>query len=158
MHSLRNLPYTFVISYKSLEEKLMGLRLFFLDDDAIQNEILNEYLSLIDIPHKAKFEQYGGEGIEYLKNCSREDFPQVFFVDLMMPRMDGYEFLEELEKILDHKNVNPSVYFLSSSVSQVDRQNAKKYSILKDFITKPLKVGKFKALISDEHALRYPIE
>ncbi|MEZ5008169.1 MAG: response regulator [Chitinophagales bacterium] len=133
----------------------MEIRLFFLDDDLIQNEIFNEYLTMFDIPYDAKFTESGYKAVEFLKSCSKEEFPQVFFVDLMMPQMNGWEFLTALETIIKEKSVDPSIYLLSSSVSNVDKEKAKNYTILKSFITKPLPVKNFKKLLQDEYSLRY---
>ncbi|WP_047416566.1 two-component system response regulator [Cellulophaga sp. Hel_I_12] len=67
---------------------------------------------------------------------SEEKLPDVIFLDLNMPTMDGWEFLDEFVK-LPIKN-RPKVFIVSSSIDQKDIQKALSYAIVEDFIAKPL--------------------
>jgi len=65
-----------------------------------------------------------------------EKLPDVIFLDLNMPIMNGWEFLDEFTK-LPIKN-KPKVYIVSFSIDQQDVQKSQTYDIVKDFIEKPL--------------------
>ena len=74
-----------------------------------------------------------------LKIKSSESIPDVILLDLNMPIMDGWQFLDEclknklLEKI--------PIYIVSSSVDSRDIEKAKKYKIVNNYIIKPFSVS-----------------
>jgi len=70
--------------------------------------------------------------------------PDILFLDIFMPNMNGWEFLQQLEE----KKVAVKVYMLSSSVDKNDQNRAKKYSIVQDFISKPLSYKTLKAVLN----------
>jgi len=61
-----------------------------------------------------------------------------------MPNMNGWEFLQHLEE----KKVAVKVYMLSSSVDKNDQDRARKYSIVQDFISKPLSYKTLKEVLN----------
>tara|TARA_R110002049_G_scaffold308561_1_gene512935 strand:- start:366 stop:761 length:396 start_codon:yes stop_codon:yes gene_type:complete len=65
-----------------------------------------------------------------------EVLPEVIFLDLNMPIMDGWEFLEEFGKLPNVQNIK--IFILSSSIDSRDIEKAKQYYIVNDFIAKPL--------------------
>lgn len=81
------------------------------------------------------------DGKEALTNLSSiirsgEKCPEVIFLDLNMPIMNGWQFLDEFIK-LDIKD-KPTIFIVSSSIDSRDFEKAKEYEIVKDFIVKPL--------------------
>jgi CheY-like chemotaxis protein len=60
--------------------------------------------------------------------------PQIIFLDLNMPVMNGWDFLD----VLQRKNIKLDVYILTSSVDPNDKKKAEKYENVKGFLTKPL--------------------
>lgn len=90
--------------------------------------------------------QNGKEALEVLVPLieSEQECPEVIFLDLNMPIMDGWEFLEEFGKLPEKKDVR--IYILSSSVDSRDMERAKNYSMVNGFIAKPLTNVKIKEL------------
>lgn len=91
----------------------------------------------------------GQEAIDYLKEISgnRELLPDIILLDLSMPVMDGWEFLEEY--ILLEPNIGKKIklFIFTSSISPHDMERAKNISVVSDFIVKPLLKEKYAELL-----------
>ena len=124
------------------------LHILIIDDDEINNFIAAK---LIDkIPPKAKVSTCvnGQEGINFVKNKlnNQNEFPDIIFLDINMPLMNGWEFLEEYEQIKNYIKKKVTINMLSSSVYNDDITKAETYTTVNKFISKPLTVDKIKDL------------
>lgn len=75
------------------------------------------------------------------------NLPDVILLDLNMPIMDGWQFLDELVKIPNAERI--PIYIVSSSVDRRDIDKAKTYKIVNNYIIKPFSVAKIKDLIEE---------
>jgi CheY-like chemotaxis protein len=125
-------------------------RLLFIDDDEINNFILQELfadeedLSLTffsDSP--AAYEQ-----LRSLAANAPEQLPDIIFMDIKMPILDGFEFLDRLqdEGFLNDKPVD--IFLLSSTLDSRDVQRATSYASIRELVTKPLTVEKYRSLMA----------
>ncbi|HMV45843.1 MAG TPA: response regulator [Leptospiraceae bacterium] len=82
----------------------------------------------------------GQDAIEFLKeNTDKEEIlPEIIFLDLSMPILDGWGFLDEYLFIKPKLNKKIELFILSSSVSPHDVERAKKNLDVSDFIIKPM--------------------
>jgi len=80
----------------------------------------------------------GQEGVECLESFLEENkkLPELIFLDLNMPVLDGWGFLDAFNE--SFKDLNIKIYILSSSIDSRDLERSKEYSLVKDFIAKPL--------------------
>ncbi len=78
---------------------------------------------------------------------TKKDLPEVVFLDLNMPVMDGWGFLDELTKLDLPKKI--AVYVVSSSIDIRDEQKSKEYDMVVDFISKPLTTEKLRQLLDE---------
>ena len=125
-----------------------NLQILIIDDDEINNFIAAK---LIDkIPPKAVVNTClnGQVGLDFVKSKlqNQEEMPDIIFLDINMPVMNGWEFLEEFEKIKDQINKKISINMLSSSVYNDDINKAETFNTVNKFISKPLTVDKIQEL------------
>jgi CheY-like chemotaxis protein len=62
----------------------------------------------------------------------------MIFLDIDMPLMDGFQFLDEFDKMSDYIKNNISIIMLTSSINPQDLSKAKKSNYVKKYINKPL--------------------
>ena len=120
-----------------------------IDDDSIYKYTILKTIEEVSTVKKVHVFNDGEEGLEYISNNIEDAsaLPDVIFLDLNMPYMDGWEFLEMfsgLQKGLPKKIV---IYIVSSSVSAVDIEKAKEYSTVTDYIVKPVSIDDFKKIL-----------
>lgn len=88
--------------------------------------------------------------LDYLAEVSKSSkSPQqiLVFLDLNMPGMDGFEFLEELKQ-KPFKGLELDIILLSSSINNRDRARAEQYTLY-DYLEKPLSHPKLKVIFQD---------
>lgn len=107
------------------------IKIVLIDDDPISTFVTEKLIHKnIKIPCQIfTFDN----AIEALKNIYTIE-PNYLFLDLNMPEMTGWDFLEEFEP--NHKN--PEIYILSSSVDERDISKAGEYRQVKKYLSKPL--------------------
>jgi CheY-like chemotaxis protein len=81
----------------------------------------------------------GLDAINFFKTPhADEEIPELIFLDINMPVMNGWEFMEEFVKIRSTIQKKIDIYILSSSTDSVDIQKAKSNPEIRDYIVKPL--------------------
>jgi CheY-like chemotaxis protein len=137
------------ICYTKVIETMSGKRIMLIDDDPlcilISTKIieLNPALKVISFSNAAA-------ALSQLKEwyvSGSEMFPDFIFLDINMPVMDGWQFLEETMKLPDGFRERCNVIMLSSSVNPIDVRKSKEYERVSDFVSKPLTVDKVQSLM-----------
>jgi len=121
-------------------------KILMIDDDEANHFIAQRVLKRLEIEADILFAKHGEEALNIVKEvCQREQCPELILLDINMPVMDGFEFLEELQKSADLSSAAIKIVLLSSSMHHLDVARAKKYPVI-NFIEKPLtpeKLAKF---------------
>lgn len=117
------------------------------DDDEITNFINLNLLEDMQIASKVEITSNGKEAIQFLENnCMESSCPELILLDINMPMMDGFEFLEHFQKLnLKNKNITKMVA-LTTSNNPKDIKKLQEYGVA-SLISKPLTKEKLENLI-----------
>lgn len=79
----------------------------------------------------------GQQALDFISSHRDTDLPEMILLDINMPVMNGWEFLEGLRSRTNH-SYHPRIYLVSSSVDDQDALKATTYPELSSYLTKPL--------------------
>jgi len=124
---------------------------FLVDDDKLFVFLTKKTIEATNFEGAIKEFGDGREAIDYLKEIAgtNEPLPDIIFLDLSMPIMDGWEFLEEYLEIDAAVRKNITLYICSSSISPHDIERAKSIGAVADFIIKPISKEKFIEMLKE---------
>ncbi|WP_158825645.1 response regulator [Mucilaginibacter lacusdianchii] len=107
-----------------------------IDDNYIDNFVTRRILESSNFAEKIVVQQSATEAIEAIR--IGEIKPDVIFLDLRMPLMNGFEFLQEYDKLSEEKKSAKKIFMLSSSLDPVDVKRSSQNKYITQFIHKPL--------------------
>ena len=113
------------------------------DDDPVFKLIARKLFERSGDFFEVTFAENGLEAIELLRATIDEklkSIPDIILLDIEMPIMNGWGFMEEFVKLPEEATQDISVYTVSSSIAQEDKNRTASYPQIKAYITKPLTV------------------
>lgn len=116
---------------------------FVVDDDKIFHFIIRKLLISNNINVEPRFFVNGLQAIEGIKSKldNEEAAPDLILLDINMPILDGWQFLEEFKKLKKRIQKEISIYIISSSDNTVDRNKAEDFKDeIKDYYLKPITI------------------
>ncbi|WMJ74484.1 response regulator [Cytophagaceae bacterium ABcell3] len=120
------------------------------DDDSINNYINERLLKKMNICENIKVLLNGEEAIKHIEQEIAQDnsyTPDLILLDINMPVMDGFEFMEAFKKLDLEKKEKVVIIMLTTSTNPGDMDRVK-HSIASDFINKPLTEDKISGILN----------
>jgi len=114
------------------------------DDNVIDNFINQKMIESSHFAENIHIHSSGKSALEFLKNMerisdtSKRSTPELIFLDINMPMLDGFQFVEEFEKLDSKFIAGIKIIILTSSINPEDEAKSKIYSSVKGYIIKPL--------------------
>ena len=110
-----------------------------IDDEGVDRMIYRRVLNRSKLVDEVIEFEYARDALEYLRGPGR---PQVclIFLDINMPGMNGFEFLEAATAEFGESFADAVVIMLTTSLAPNDVDRSKRYAAVKDYISKPLTV------------------
>lgn len=114
------------------------------DDDPITLMLCKKVIAKANFTGEIESAKDGVEALKFFNTINDDsndgDYPELIFLDLNMPIMDGWEFLDEFSKNLSQAFPKTKIIVLSSSVDPKDINKSKNYPMVLDFLPKPITV------------------
>lgn len=125
---------------------------FMVIDDNSTNNLICKY-TIRKFSDKAEISIFTEpeDALEFIKVAygnSNGDIRTILFLDINMPYMTGWEFLEEFKELKEEIQKQFVIYMLSSSVDERDKEKAKNNPLVSGFYSKPLTIHTIKDLYS----------
>ena len=124
---------------------------FVVDDDKIFHFIIKKLLLNNNINVSPDFFENGLEALEGIKSKldNGENPPDLILLDINMPVLDGWQFLEEFKLLKKILKKEISIYIISSSDNLVDRNRAKEFEDdIKDYYLKPMTIESLNSIFT----------
>lgn len=118
------------------------------DDNEIDNIINEKIIEANSFADNILVYQTGQDALDYLKGHENDEasLPEIVFLDINMPIMDGFQFLEDFEKFSETVLGKCKIIMLSSSISPKDIDRAASSRFVKKYLNKPLNARYLEAI------------
>ena len=110
------------------------------DDDQATNFLHKMVIKKADCTDQIHVELNGEAAINYLSTPKDGVYPSpdLIFLDINMPRMNGWSFLEEYQKLRDEQQGKAVIVMLTTSLNPDDVEQSKKFTEISEFRSKPM--------------------
>ena len=118
------------------------------DDNEIDNIINEKIIEANSFADQILVFQTGQDALDYIRD-HQEDIdilPEIVFLDINMPVMDGFQFLTDFEQLPDAVREKCKIIMLSSSISPKDIDRAASSRFVKKYLNKPLNARYLEAI------------
>ena len=110
-----------------------------IDDSDIDLFIQRRFLEVYKFSQELVLYRSAEEALNWLKKLNGESPPDVIFLDLNMPDIDGFSFLDNFDNLPEGIRQKSKIVVLTSSNNKKDRENVFNNKNVIHYITKPLK-------------------
>lgn len=124
--------------------------IFLIDDDAIQLKVSSKMIERV-IPIRKIVSFPGADvALDFIQEhrSDPEELPDIILLDLNMPEMSGWDFLDIFEEIRESLPKKVRIHILSSSQDEKDIQRSRNYESIRGYLVKPLTREKILSLLN----------
>lgn len=114
--------------------------LMIIDDNAVDQKLYSRLVKKSGLVETLHCFLMAPDAIAFLAEPDRPAI-DIILLDINMPRMNGFEFLDEAVSRFGPGFVRAAVIMLTTSISDQDRKRASSYDVVRDYIQKPLEMG-----------------
>ncbi len=119
-----------------------------IDDSKMDRFIVEKMIERSLLADRIENRELASLGLQYLQHCmeSGQRLPNVIFLDINMPEMSGFDFLEAFDQFPPEIKKDCFVVMLTSSLNEDDREKAMSYEAVRMYCSKPISLLKLQEL------------
>ncbi|MFE3866498.1 response regulator [Flavobacterium sp. LS2P90] len=123
-----------------------------IDDDTIYQIIVNKIIQKSEMFSTISSFKNGKEALDAVTNSlnDNEILPDIILLDINMPIMDGWEFMEEMTLLKPSITKQIIVYVVSSSIAVEDKNKSKTYPDILGYLSKPVNINDLILIASND--------
>ncbi len=127
------------------------LHIVLIDDDRIQVTALKKWVDDTGLAHTVTIFNNGQEAIDFLNDTYEQGdaLPDLIFLDINMPVMNAWKFLETYNKMKRHLYHRIPVYVVTSSTDGYDMAKSRHHEVVKGYLIKPVAKEKVRAILEN---------
>ena len=124
------------------------------DDDLVYRFAASKTIAATGLAERIEECNDGLEALNLLKENVHQpqNLPDVIFLDINMPTMDGWEFLKAFESVVSEFPKTIHIYMVTSSIDKNDIERSKEFSTVSDYLVKPIFKDTFTKILKGVHA------
>lgn len=100
----------------------------------------------LDLSNHVEVATNGQEAVDYLRTCTDDMRPNLILLDINMPVMNGFEFMEVYENEFAENSECVILMMLTTSANSADLEKARAYNQVTEFMSKPLNKAKIELI------------
>jgi CheY-like chemotaxis protein len=127
----------------------MSKKVAIVDDDDIFQFTTKIKLEKLGLAEDVMIFNDGEEAMDFILSSNLDMLPEILLLDINMPIVDGWDFLELFSKVPENKQVRMEIHMLSSSINPDDVKRAEANAFVVDYITKPISDADVKKIFLD---------
>ena len=117
-----------------------------IDDHEADNFYHQYVFQRMGVTEKVEIAENGFDALDFLKKENHLP-PELIFLDINMPKMNGWEFLEEYRQLSEEQKSRVIILMLTTSVNPADRQKAETVPEINGYYSKPLNEAKLNEIL-----------
>ena len=117
-----------------------------IDDHEADNFYHQYVFQRMGVTEKVEIAENGFDALAFLKKENQSP-PELIFLDINMPKMNGWEFLDEYRQLSEEQKSRVIILMLTTSVNPADRKKAETVPEINGYYSKPLNDAKLKEIL-----------
>lgn len=126
-------------------------KILLIDDSDADNFLHSRLIQKTGITNNIVIKKNGLEALDYLTSETNGAYPcpELIFLDINMPGMNGWEFLDAYKLLDKEKRAGIIICMLTTGYSEGDKERAKEFGLIDDYIGKPLTKDRLLKIYND---------
>jgi response regulator of citrate/malate metabolism len=131
-----------------------SISVMLIDDNKIDLFIHSEFIKQMNISHTILEYSFATEALFFLRNNEKDKWPNLILLDIHMPIMNGFDFLDKYAELPLSLRENCKIIVVSSSLDTGDKIKSKESPYVLELIEKPMNTDKLKKILVEHKVIQ----